>query len=269
MRKRRRAAAMRLTLVMAFAAFVAFFIAEWYEYTQSDALHVTNDFPIIVVFPVNTDSTDAAFTTRQFGALYYVGEVRNIPAAESWKKVSAEISELSKLTEGNPLPAIARITLRPEYCRRAIIQEATAELRRIAPNCEVNFDVLRAEYAVTRIENINRLIYTGLLLSALFMVLLLYFALRAERLRDPDESRALAAMGAGRLFMALSHIIFAVISGMYGLVVAIAIRFAIGFLPSGGPFVPMSSFTDAAMLSTAVFGAYVLISIAVAFNQGK
>ncbi|GAB1431235.1 hypothetical protein MASR2M18_20700 [Ignavibacteria bacterium] len=269
LRKRRRIAATRLTLVMIFAACVAVFTAEWREYAQSEASLVAADFPIIAVFPTNTDSTEAAFTARQFGALYYIGESLNIPAVESWNKISAQISDLDEITEGNPLPATARITLRPEYCSREIIQEAVAELRRIAPDCEVKFDAVRAEYAVSRIENINRLIYLGLSLPAIFIALLLYFALRAERLSDPDEDRALAAMGAGRLFMALPHIVFAVISGVYGLVTVLAFRYVATFLPNGIPLVPTSSFADTAVLSAAVFGIYAVLSVATSFSRVK
>lgn len=269
LRKRRRVAAVRLTLVMIFAACVAVFTVEWREYVQSEALLAAADFPIIAIFPTNTDSTDAAFTARQFGTLYYVGESRNISAAESWNKISVRINEINKITDGNPLPAVARITLRPEYCRLDIIKEAVAELRRIAPNCEVKFDAVRAEYAVSRIENINRLIYLGLSLPAIFIALLLYFALRAERLSDPDEGRALAAMGAGRLFMALPHIVFAVISGVYGLVIVLAFRYVATFLPNGFLLVPTSSFADTVILSAVVFGIYSVLSVATSFSRVK
>lgn len=267
--RRRRSAAVRLGLVAFFGVAVALFVAEWREGQHREAASVAAKFPVVVVFPPSTDSTDAHFTARQITALYYISDAIVTPAAVALDTISKTAEGLADIIAGNPFPAIARVTLHPEFCTIENITEAAAEIRRIAPECEVKFSHALAGETVTRLKDISVKLTTGIVFTGILMLLLFYFALRSEHLRDPEERRALAAMGAGRLFMALPHIVFSVIAGTVGVVAAIASRTILEFIPETiiRPF--EQSLIDSALLAAAVFGIFFIVSTLTAFGSRR
>lgn len=261
--KRRRAAAFRLFFVALCAYFTALLAAEWRAEMREEAKQAAASFPILAVFPTAADSADAHFTARQFGALYYVDSSAITSASEAWEKMSETAGNLASVLGGNPFPAVARVTLQPEYCTPDVIAEAVAEMRRIAPECEIISDPALAARATARVEYLDTSATAGIIAAAALITLLIYFTLRAEHLRDPDEARALTAMGAGRLFMALPHAFFAVYSGIMAAAAAAVFRLAAEFLP----LYPLrASLADSATLIAAVYALYFFLSVATSFG---
>lgn len=267
--RRRRSAAVRLALVTFFAVAVALFVAEWRLGQQQEAVNAAAKFPIVVVFPLHTDSTDVHFTARQITALYYISSAVVTPAAAALDTISKTAEGLADIIGGNPFPAIARVTLRPELCTIENITEAAAEIRRIAPECEVKFDHALADETVAHIGYISVQSTTGVVFAGVLVMLLFYFALRAEHLRDPQERRALAAMGAGRVFMALPHIVFAVIAGAIGAAAAIGVRSMLNVIPTTiiRPFA--QSLADSILIAAVVFGIFFITSAITAFGSRR
>ncbi len=269
LQKRRRSAALRLTFAVICVGFFAVLTGDWRQELTSEAGRFAQEFPMIVVFPLGVDSADIAFTARQFGALYYVLGTQVIPSSEAWAEMSSQAIGLNGISTSNPLPDIVRITLHPENIQQRIVEEAAVEIKRIAPNCEVKFDLHRADLTSAELAELQKNKIIGTLFVAVVLVILLYFSLRAEHLCDDAEWRALASMGAGRFFIAFPHVIFAVISAFYGIVVVILLRIALRLLPLERMLYPVASLPSDIAYLAVIMGVFIVFSIGAAVGRKR
>ncbi|MES2767115.1 MAG: permease-like cell division protein FtsX [Bacteroidota bacterium] len=256
--RRQKASSVRIMLAACVATVAAAFGSAGY-FASLQSWEMLSDNLIVSVF-FKPGTPPVAFQEKidllkTFGGISSVELVTPEDARQEFEDRMGESTEF--LLSENPFPAVAKVRFKKNYRTNAYVEYVTNYAKRMSDVSDATYraDFAEAVYARSQ-QTFLIAVGVGGIAFALFLFIL-NSSLRSEMALAFEETHVLHVLGASQWFIALPHIIFALIASILGIILGSAIALALYFA-----FKENSSWLRLLTWEPLVAGAIIMSSIA-------
>jgi cell division transport system permease protein len=224
--RRRKASSFRIMLAACVATVAAAFGSAGY-FASLQSWEMLSDNLIVTVF-FKPGTPPLAFqkkidVLKSFGGIASVQLVTPEEAQQEFDDRMGESTDF--LLSGNPFPAVAKVRFKKNYRTNTYVQYVTDYAKRMP---EVEDATYRADFAEAIYARSQETFLIAVGVGGIAFTLFLFVlnsSLRSEMSLAFEETHVLHVLGASQWFIALPHLIFAIISSALGIIFGSAIAF--------------------------------------------